>query len=67
MSPDMQLLERIRRTAPEMPVLLVSGYGLEGVEEELARDPRLRYLVKPFPVHALFAEAASVLEDCVGV
>ena len=63
----LQLLERIRRTAPEMPVLLVSGYGLEGVEEELARDPWLRYLVKPFPVHALFAEAASMLEDCVGV
>ena len=44
-----------------MPVILASGYGLEGLETTLAQDPHLRYLPKPFTLQQLFALAQDLL------
>ena len=58
----LELLARIRATGSQVPVILASGYGLEGAEPELARDPRLRILAKPFSFKHLFALTGELLE-----
>ncbi len=57
----LELLARIRATGSGIPVILASGYGLEGIEAELARDPRLRLLPKPFSFKNLFALIGELL------
>lgn len=49
----LDLLARIRVSAPDLPVVVVSGYGLEDAMSRLARDPRVRVLSKPFKVFDL--------------
>lgn len=51
----LELLARLRTVHPELPVILASGRGLEGLEPELAKDPNLRLLPKPFPLARLMA------------
>jgi len=59
----LELLARIRARGSQVPVILASGYGLEGAEAELARDPRLRILSKPFSFKSLFGLVGELLED----
>jgi signal transduction histidine kinase/CheY-like chemotaxis protein len=58
----LELLARIRATGSQVPVILASGYGLEGAEPELGLDPRLRILPKPFSFKRLFALTGELLE-----
>jgi len=58
-----ELLAHIRATGSKMPVILASGYGLEGIESVLAQDPNLRYLPKPFTLQQLFAVAQDLLRN----
>lgn len=58
-----ELLARIRRVNPAVPVILVSGYGLEGLEGELKRDPRVRFFSKPFAIRQLFASGWELLQE----
>ncbi len=45
----LQLIERLRVDQQELPVILASGFYLEGPElERIGRDPHLRFLAKPF-------------------
>jgi signal transduction histidine kinase/CheY-like chemotaxis protein len=44
----LELLALLRERDAHLPVILISGYGLEGSEEDRTRDPRLRMLAKPF-------------------
>jgi signal transduction histidine kinase len=57
----LELLAKIRKAQNTIPVILVSGYGLEGMEEELKKDSRLRFFFKPFSIRALFATASELL------
>lgn len=57
-----ELLARIRRVNPAVPVILVSGYGLEGLEEELRTDPHVRFFSKPFAIRQLFASGWELLQ-----
>jgi CheY-like chemotaxis protein len=57
----LELLGRIRDSGSEIPFILMSGYGLEGLTETLASDPRVRTLSKPFRLDRLFTLAASLL------
>ncbi len=59
----LELLARIRAASSQVPVILASGYGLEGAEAELSRDPRLRILPKPFSFKRIFALAGELLQD----
>jgi signal transduction histidine kinase/CheY-like chemotaxis protein len=57
----MELLERIRSSGSKVPFILASGQGLEGFEEDLARDGRLRLLPKPFELPRLMALMEDML------
>jgi len=58
----LELLARIRATGSTVPVILASGYGLEGLESTLAQDPHIHFLPKPFTLQQLFRLAATALE-----
>jgi CheY-like chemotaxis protein len=58
----LELLARIRTVAPTLPVILVSGYGLEGMEAELGKDAHLRFFSKPFAIRQLFASGWELLQ-----
>ena len=58
----LELVARIRATGSTIPILLTSGYGLEGMEPELARDPNLRTLLKPFSFRRLFLVAKELMD-----
>lgn len=49
----LELLGRIRARDRHLPVILASGRGLEGLDGELATDPYLRFLPKPFSLARL--------------
>jgi len=57
----LELLARIRATGSKVPVILASGYGLEGAEEDLRKDPRVRVLPKPFTLQRLFQLVGDLL------
>ena len=47
-STGLELIGRIRAAGGTLPALIVSGYGMEGLDPHLEKDPRLRVLGKPF-------------------
>ena len=49
----LELVGRLRARDAHLPVVLASGRGLEGLEAELAADPYLRFLPKPFSLARL--------------
>lgn len=49
----LELVDRIRAQQPRLPIILASGFGLEGLEDRLAADPALTLLPKPFPLTVL--------------
>ncbi|MBP1772196.1 MAG: multi-sensor hybrid histidine kinase, partial [Holophagaceae bacterium] len=57
----LELLGRIRATGSTVPFILVSGQGLEDVEEDLARDKHVRLLPKPFELPRLMALMGEML------
>jgi signal transduction histidine kinase len=57
----MELLGRIRASGSEVPFILASGQGLEGFEEALARDRKVRLLPKPFELPRLMALMEEML------
>lgn len=57
-----ELLARLRAAGSTAPVLILSGRGLEGLEEELAQDPRVDHLSKPFTLARLLSTAARLLK-----
>jgi signal transduction histidine kinase len=57
----MELLERIRASGSEVPFILASGQGLEGFEEALARDRKVRILPKPFELPRLMTLMEEML------
>ncbi|HEY3400498.1 MAG TPA: ATP-binding protein [Geothrix sp.] len=56
-----ELLERIRATGSDAPFILISGQGLEGMESDLAKVPRVHLLPKPFELPRLLAIMAEML------
>lgn len=57
----LELLHRIRASGSRVPVILASGYGLEGAEESLRKDPGVRLLPKPFTLQRLFSLVGELL------
>lgn len=51
----LELIARIRAAGSAIPVLIVSGYGMEGMREVQDQDPRLRILGKPFETAQLLS------------
>ena len=61
----LELLARIRSAGSTVPMILASGYGLEGMEAQLAKDPRLKLFPKPFSIRNLFGSAWELLDDAL--
>jgi signal transduction histidine kinase/CheY-like chemotaxis protein len=57
----LELLNLIRSTGSQVPFLMISGQGLESMEETLAGDPYLRLLPKPFEIPRLLAAMEEAL------
>ena len=57
-----ELVGRIRRLRPDIPVVFLSGYTGDEVSEEIRSHPRQTFLQKPFSPDALMA----ALEEMVG-
>jgi len=60
----MELLIRIRRTWPDLPVVLVSGFTSDEVTGTALRDQRAHFLPKPFTrdelLHAISAASSAI-------
>ena len=52
----------IRKLDSEVFILLASGYGLEDDVEKLVKDPRIRFLQKPFGLSELVEELSLLTE-----
>jgi CheY-like chemotaxis protein len=48
-----ELVERLRSTRPEMPIIVASGYSEEGYAAQSALPAEVEFLQKPFTAHAL--------------
>jgi len=62
MMPNMdglELAQRLKTTHPYLPVLLVSAFSSRGIEEHLGE--RVKFLEKPFALHALLDAVRSGL------
>jgi PAS domain S-box-containing protein len=55
-----ETLRAIRAISPRLPVILTSGYN-ESAIPELATDPHVSFLQKPFSMQALRAQIAAML------
>ena len=62
----LELLNRLRSSGSTVPFVMISGQGLESMEEALARDPNLRLLAKPFEIPRLMAVMEEVLKKHLG-
>jgi signal transduction histidine kinase len=58
----LELMELVRGSGSDVPFILMSGQGLEAVEESLSRDPRVRVLAKPFELPRLL----PIMEELLG-
>lgn len=58
----LELLDLIRSSGSQVPFVMISGQGLEAMEDTLSGDPGLRLLPKPFELPRLMA----VMQDILG-
>ena len=56
-----ELIVKLRRTHPELPVLLMSGYSRSAVSENLVNLPTISFLQKPFLLTELAACVSRIL------
>ena len=57
----MELSRHIRETYPEIPILVLSGYGDGSIEEELISMGVKAFIAKPFSVDELLQQVAEHL------
>lgn len=58
----LELMALIRGSGSEVPFILVSGQGLESVENQLSADQRVRFVPKPFELPRLL----PIMEEMLG-
>lgn len=56
-----ELIVKLRRTHPDLPVLLMSGYSRSAVSESLVNLPTISFLQKPFLLSELAASVSRIL------
>jgi CheY-like chemotaxis protein len=57
----LELVRGVRYFEPNVPIILMTGYGSEAVQEEAARLGVSHYLDKPFDVEELFETVGRLL------
>ena len=60
-----QTLRGLRELAPELPILLCSGYSRNDFAEELNRDAHLEFLAKPYRVRDLTGMIERMIDSPV--
>ncbi len=55
------LVRLVRQDVPNLPVILVSGYADEPLDDDLRSDPSIRYLPKPFTLSRLCDEVETAI------
>ena len=58
-----ELVGRMRRLRPDIPVVFLSGYTGDEVSEEIRSHPRQTFLQKPFSPDALVAALEEMVAD----
>ncbi|MDH3642119.1 MAG: response regulator [Gammaproteobacteria bacterium] len=58
-----EVLSAVRRRYPNLPFVMVSGYGAQLVNAETGHDPFTRFLAKPFRVHELSATLSQLTQE----
>ena len=56
-----ELIDRMRVVAPDLPVLLMSGYSEHDTQEALRKRPLTRFLQKPFGLARLTSEVEQLI------
>ena len=56
------LIQLVRHELPDVKVILMSGYAEDVLNEEIARDPGIHFLPKPFSLKDLAGKVKEVLE-----
>jgi CheY-like chemotaxis protein len=57
-----QLADIVRAQMPELPILLITGYAESTVMKNESLPPQMELLTKPFPMNALLARVAAMVE-----
>lgn len=68
MMPDetgLDLVRTLRSTGDSIPILLISGYAADEVEQTVSADPRTAFLAKPWSVDELQTKVAELLRELV--
>jgi PAS domain S-box-containing protein len=56
------LAKQLRRTYPELPVLYISGYARDKLDEALSSNSDVAFLQKPFTTSSLIAAVREILQ-----
>ena len=59
----METLQRIREQDSQLPVILLSGYGEEQIDNQTMETLNTRFLKKPFKVDVLLQNIEEILRD----
>ena len=59
----METLQRIREQDSQLPVILLSGYGEEQIDNQTMETLNTRFLKKPFKVDILLQNIEEILRD----
>jgi signal transduction histidine kinase/ActR/RegA family two-component response regulator len=57
------LVEHLRRTRAELPVIYISGYASDRVGDGALRDPNTVFMQKPFDLRGLIAKLGAMLDE----
>jgi PAS domain S-box-containing protein len=58
-----ELAEQLRRDKPQLNIIFVSGYNADLLTGDIQRDPRAKFLAKPFPAQALAHTVRASLDQ----
>lgn len=59
----LELIERYRQAWPERPILVITGFGSQGLKTQLLSRGRLDYLEKPFRPQVLLERVSELLSS----
>ncbi len=60
----LEVFEQLRALAPDLPVVLCSGYGLDDATAALLDEGPTAFLQKPYGIHALSKQIRALLDRC---
>ncbi len=59
----LELMERLQQVSPAIPIILITAYGSDEVEDEAQRLRAYRYFVKPFHIEDFTQTVQEALQE----